>query len=148
MEKVVVNANLDRRCSNHEATSTCYNSWAQAELKGFSFYRTERCKACGAGKPATMLVQKTWKVSDKSPRRIQLLSLHFCFVFQSTLKGNQWTYKCADMTSYIVPLGLDTSAAMKQLSAGMALWHWHANEQSQQSVFQSLWMPDFSYFFL
>lgn len=113
------------------------------EFKGFSFHHVVQRKACEAGKPATLLVLKTWKVSNKSPHRIQLLSLHFCFVFQSTLKRNQWTYKCADTTSYIVPLGLDTSAAMKQLCAGMALWHWHANEQSQRNTFQSLWMPDF-----
>lgn len=117
------------------------------ELKGFSFHHIVPHKACGAGKPATVLVLETWKVSDKSPRRIQLLSLHFCFVFQSTLKRNQWTYKCADTTSYIVPLGLDTGAAMKQLCAGMASWHWHANKQSQWNIFQSLWRPVFFFFF-
>lgn len=83
-----------------------------------------RCK----GEPATVLVLGTWKVSDKSPRRIRILSLHFCFVFPSALKRNQWTYKCAALTSCIVPLGSDTSAAMRQLQAGTALWHWHVNE--------------------
>lgn len=112
------------------------------EFQGFSLPHVVQCK----GKPATMLVLETWKVSDKSPRRIRILSLHSCFVFLSTLKRNQWTYKCAALTSHIVPLGSDTSAAMKQLQAGMALCHWHANEQSQWNIFLSLRMLDFYIF--
>lgn len=137
MEKLIVKAHLDGCCADWEAAAE-----PRVEFQGFSLHHVVQCK----GKPATVLVLGTWKVSDKSPRRIQILSLHSCFVFPSTLKRNQWTYKCAALTSYIVPLGSDTSAAMKQLQAGMALWHWHANEQSQWTIFQSLWMLDFDFF--
>lgn len=113
------------------------------EFKRFSFHYIVESKACGAGKPATMLVVlKTWKVSNKSPHRIQLLSLHFGFVFHSTLKRNQWTYKCADMTSHIIPLGLDTSAAMEQLCSGnsiMALTCKWAKPMQYHPVLMNAW---------
>lgn len=115
---------------------------AAEEFQGFSLHHVVQCK----GKPATVLVLETRGVSDKSPCRIRILSPHSCFVFPSTLKRNQWTYKCAALTSSIVPLGSDTSAAMKQLQAGMALWHWHANEQSQWNIFPVLMNAWFWYF--
>lgn len=99
------------------------------EPKGFSFPNSAQHKPCGAGKAPTVCTLNTWEVSNKLPRRIRCQSFPFGFVFQSTQKRNQWTYKCADVTSPIVPLGSDTSTARKQLCAGTALSSWHANEQ-------------------
>lgn len=137
MEKLIVKAYLDGCCADCGAAAE-----PPVEFQGFSLNHVVQCK----GKPATVLVLKTWKVSDKSPRRIRILSLHFCFVFPSTVKRNQWTYKCAALTSSIVLLGWDSSAALKRLQAGMALWHWHANEQNPWNLFQSLWTLDFFFF--